>query len=359
MKSMRHALLNAWWIEALCRLRLHARTLAIGILVALALMIYLTGRFAPMVLDTAISHPVILSLLVAVESSVLAQLGRRRWDIAYCSNWLSTLPVSRRQLNGMIALHAIRYPVVVLTLLIFAALLIHAPMTLLAGLGIATVAGTVLGWFMPQQAGEDSALPLAALGRQPAGPPLTATLASLSGWSAAQARLWLRPRSISRVLLPVMLSLPMGTSGNLAIALMTLLMLMAYLCVLLFAMRKVVREGEAWLRATPVDLTRLAVAVLTRPLLQQLQWTLLATVLFVALGTPPVAAVRLAEWWLAIVLLTSGVYVGHIRHGQPVTSRLIVSFGTLVVLDRVKQHLAVPCALLISAWHLRKVQAHE
>jgi hypothetical protein len=357
MKFIRHPLLNAWWKEVRCRLDLHARIVAVGIVVALALLIYLSVRFAPSLLDGVNSHPVIVALLVAVESSVLAQLTRRRWEMAYSSNWLSTLPVSRPQRLGMIALHASVAPALVLTLLMFVALLVHAPVTLLAGLSLATVAGAVLGWFIPQSAGENSAAPVATIGRQRQAAMLTATLASLSGWSTAQARVWLRPRSISRLLLPVMLSLPMGTSGNLAIALMTLLMLLVYLCVLLLAMREVVRASEAWLRPTPIGLIRLAVALLTRPLLQQLQWTLLAMVLFVALGTTLLAAARLAEWWLAIVMLTSSIQLGHMRQGLPATSGLLLSFGALLMLDRLKQHLVLPCALLISAWQLRKVRA--
>lgn len=355
MTVLRLPLLNAWWMEARCRMGLHARTLAMVIPAALALLIYLPLRFAPLLRDAVTAHPVILDVLVAVESSVLAQLARRRWEVAYAGNWVSSLPVSGRQRQAAIALRATIYPASILMVLVVVALLVRAPIALLAALPIATVAGTLLGWCLPQAADEHSASTLATVGQWPQKPLLISpTLTALSGWSAAQARLWLRPRSMARVLAPVMLSLPMGTSGNLAVALMTVLMLMVYLCVSLIAMRKVMRDSDGWLRPTPVTVLRLARALWTRPLLQQLQWTLLASTLIVAMGAPAPFAVRLAQWWLAMVTLTSSIQLAQLRAGRPVVSRLIVSLGALLLLDRLKQHLLLPCALLISAWHLKK-----
>ena len=56
-----------------------------------------------------------------------------------------------------------------------------------------------------------------------------------------------------------------------------------YLCALWLALIRVGREAAAWLRPTPLSRQRLAIAIAWRPLLQHLQWTLLATVLLLAL----------------------------------------------------------------------------
>jgi len=351
---MRHPLFRAWWIEARCRMRPRAGLVATAILAATALLLYLGLRFGSLLLDASSSHPVIANVLVAVESSALSQLERRRWEDAYSTNWLSTLPVSRRLRTGMIAARVCFYPLLILMLLSLVALLIRAPVTLFAGIAMATVAGIVLGWFIPQRTVDDSLTRDCASGSPPW--VLLPSLASLSSWSVTQARVWLRPRSIARVLLPAMLALPMGTSGNTAIAVLTLLMLTVYLCVLLIAMFQVAREGEAWLRPTPITLYRLVIAVAARPLLQQVQWTLVAAVLFVALGATPVGAARLAEWWLALVTVTSGILLAPTRRGNSAPLRLIFSFCTLILANRLKHHLILPCALLISAWHLKEAQ---
>jgi hypothetical protein len=109
------------------------------------------------------------------------------------------------------------------------------------------------------------------------------SLAALSHWVAAQTQQWLKPRAVSRLLLPGMLALPIGISGNDAIAVLTLWMLAFYLCALWLALIRVTREAAAWLRPTPLSWRRLAFVISWRPLLQQLQWTVLATVLLLAL----------------------------------------------------------------------------
>jgi len=176
----------------------------------------------------------------------------------------------------------------------------------------------------------------------------------LSRWTETQTRVWLQPRSLARLLFPAMLLLPMGTSANLAIAILSLWVLALYLLVLLRAMVHVARAGASWLQPTPLTFYRFAWSVARRPLCKQLQWTLLATVLLMALGCQPIVAARVAEWWLALVTVTSGVALGRAYHSKAMRLRLLVSVCAMAVLERFRQHLALPCALLISAWHIRE-----
>jgi hypothetical protein len=365
---MRSALLAALRLEATNQLRawyLPGRRIRVWLALAMiaaavATVIALARQFAPVLLRVVAPHLLAVNVLVALQASVLAHWGRRKWTAIYSGNWLSTLPVSRRQTARVIALRAFLASAPLLALPPAVVLLVGlcAPgssaitSALLTGIGIATAVGALLGWYLPAREVRHSppALPYAAAPGASAVPRLVA----LSRWTETQTRMWLQPRSLARLLLPAMLLLPMGTSANLAIALLSLWVLTVYLLVLLRAMVQVAREGAAWLRPTSLTFYRFAWSVARRPLFKQLQWTLLATALLVALGCRPLVAARVAEWWLALVSVTSGVALGRAYQSKPVRLRLLVSVCAMGVLERFRQHLALPCALVISAWHIRE-----
>lgn len=327
---------------------------------ALGALIVLVGRFAPALLRAAGPHLLTVNILVALQASVLIHLARRKWTRIYTSNWLSTLPASRRQSVRMIALRSLLSCAPMLALAPVVVLLARlcvpgsgaVTSVLLTGVGIATGVGGLLGWCVPARETQHSpAVPPAALGP---GAPSVPRLAALSRWTETLTRVWLQPRSLARLLFPAMLLLPMGTSANLAIAILSLWVLALYLLVLLRAMVHVARAGASWLQPTPLTFYRFAWSVARRPLFKQLQWTLLATVLLMALGCQPIVAARVAEWWLALVTVTSGVALGRAYHSKSMRLRLLVSVCAMAVLERFRQHLALPCALLISAWHIRE-----
>jgi hypothetical protein len=327
---------------------------------ALAAVIALASHFSSALLRAVAPHLLTVNILVALQASVLIHLARRKWTRIYTSNWLSTLPASRRQSVRMIALRSLfscapmlaLAPVVVLLAWLCVPGSGAVASVLLTGIGIATGVGALLGWYVPARDTQHSPAVLpSTLGP---GAPSVPRLAALSRWTETQTRVWLQPRSLARLLLPAMLLLPMGVSGNVAIALLSLWALALYLIVLLRAMVHVAREGARWLRPTSVTFYRFAWSVACRPLFKQLQWTLLATVLLVALGCQPLVAARVAEGWLALVTVTSGVALGRAYQSKAMRVRLLVSVCAMAVLERFRQHLALPCALLISAWHIRE-----
>jgi hypothetical protein len=364
---MRSALLAALRLETTNQLRawsVPGRRLRMWLAVAMTAavvgaVIALARQFAPLLLRVAAPHLLTVNILVALQASVLAHWGRRKWTAIYASNWLSTLPVSRRQCARMIALRALLASAPLLALPPAAVLLARlcAPgsgaitSALLTGIGIATAVGALLGWYLPARDMRHSLpMPYAAAPGAGAVPRLVA----LSRWTETQTRVWLQPRSLARLLLPAMLLLPMGTSANVAIALLSMWVLALYLLVLLRAMVQVAREGAAWLRPTSLTFYHFAWAVARRPLFKQLQWTLLATVLLVALGCRLLVAARVAEWWLALVSVTSGIALSRAYQSGTMRLRLLVSVCAMAVLERFRQHLALPCALVISAWHIRE-----
>lgn len=289
-----------------------------------------------------VSHLLTVSVLLALQASLLARAGRRKWTDHYSTGWLGTIPASRRAVGGMIALRAFLPPLLVFAL---AALMVwvaervtqsgdFARTFWLAGT-VATLGGGLLGWMLPRPPGEMGRD--LAMGSLPAARPGMPQLAILSRWPIRQAREWLQPRSLARLLLPAILLLPMDLSANLAAAVVTLWAIALYLAALLRATIRVARDGATWLAPTPIRAYRFAWAAMRHPLLKQLQWVILAAMLLVALGCEPLIAARVAEWWLSMAGLVSCIAVTRGRR----SNRRVKIVASISV-------------LLISAWCLRK-----
>ena len=74
---------------------------------ALGAVIALASHFSSALLCAVAPHLLTVNILVALQASVLIHLARRKWTRIYASNWLSTLPASRRQSVRMIALRSL------------------------------------------------------------------------------------------------------------------------------------------------------------------------------------------------------------------------------------------------------------
>jgi hypothetical protein len=364
----RHPLMHALWLETSNRLlffggtarrRLPWLMLCLG-LVGVATAVTVSPRFLSGLMQEASVHIVPVSILIALPISLLVHRSRREWTDFYRSSWLSALPLRRSEIARMIALRSCLVPGIIVLVLSVAGGIAgkessgsaRAGLVALAGIAIAGLVGGLLGWFMPFQEtrasrSSTSQTSLRAFATD-------AGLAGLSHWVTAQARAWLQPRFLARILLPAMLALPMDVSANVAIGLLTVWTTAVYLCVLLTALVTVARKGAAWLRPTPVSLSRFAWAVARTPALRQLQWTVIAAVFLTALGCSPLWALRAAEWWLALVTVTSSITIAQAHRSAPWRLRLLLSVSALALLERVREHAALPGALLVSAWHLRK-----
>ena len=363
----RHPLARAWGLEAINQLRRwwtggkSPRSCLIAVVGggAIGVAVLLAAHWWPLVLDVAAPHLITICMVVALQAAVLVHRGRHKWTAIYSNNWLSTMPVPCRAFTRMIALRSFLWPLVFLSLLALISLLAdvtwhgHLPLTLLLGCGVATMVGSLLGWWLPQQRVPESSRspPIYAV---TSGGSSLATLAGLSRWPGAQAKVCLQPRSLTRLLLPAMLTLHMDVSANVAVAVLAVWALTIYLFVLLRAIVQVAREGARWLGPTPLTLVRFAWAVGRRPALIQLQWTVIVTGLLVALGCKPIVVMRVAQWWLAVVSVTSSIVLTHSFQSRPMRLKLLASVCALAVIERFKQHLALPCALGISAWQFRK-----
>ena len=192
----RHALLMAWRLESKSLLRSR------GLLWAAALALVFMVSVYPM--SIASSHPISIDLAVALQAALLTRLGRRHFTEVYSTNWLSNLPLSRRQVSEVIVLRTLVGPTIAWTVLSSALLWMQLVLpadarhvtTSLMGVSMAALCGSLLGWFVPRRGilpGPESAH--AAIRLRAHDVP---NLAALSHWVVAQTQQWLRPRAVSR-----------------------------------------------------------------------------------------------------------------------------------------------------------------
>jgi hypothetical protein len=334
----RRVLLHAWWLESFNRLTRHGLSwqLATALLGAFGLSAWLATDWGISILALAERHLFSAGILLALQTALLTDRGRRRWTEFYSQGWLSALPVDQRTRNTIIVLRGC-FPA--------AAALIGITIVLLAagaleriGAGIVlsvevscavgTIAGVLIGWWLPRR---DAPIPRptsSLLHRRSESKP---GLSAISHWPLLQTKVWLQPRSIARLMV-VALGLPMDVSANVAVALLWILIVGLYLVVLLRATIKVARQGAKWLQPTPLSFARFAWAVIRYPLLKQLLWTAATACMAIAAGIDPLKALSLAELWLAIFAALSSIALAH-ASGSPGNADEVRSLSLLSSLD--------------------------
>jgi hypothetical protein len=213
---------------------------------------------------------------------------------------------------------------------------------------VGTCIGVLIGWFLPQREPQIQ-LPASSLLHPTTG--CKPALSAMSGWTLLQTKVWLRPRSVARLMI-LAVGLPADVSGNVAVALLWILIAGLYLFVLLRATLEVASQGAKWLRPTPLSFARFAWAVIRYPLLKQLLWTTLTVGMVIAIGCDPLKALSLAELWLAIFAAVSSIALAHAYESRGMHLKMLLSVCLLAVIVTARHHVALPCALLFSGWQL-------
>jgi hypothetical protein len=356
----RRVLLRAWRLEAVNRLRGKGSSwqLATALLGAAGVLAWLVTYWGPSIVSLAGRHLFSTGIVLALQSALLTNHGRKKWTEYYSQSWLATLPLDRQDCKTLVALRAcwppiavlIGFTVVLLAAVLFARVTGGTVFPVATSCAVGTCSGILIGWWLPQR---DPAIPLPASSLVHGRPGAMPALAAMSGWPLLQTRVWLRPRSIARLML-VALGLPMDVSGNVAVAILWTFIVGLYLVVLLRATIEVAGQGASWLRPTPLSFARFAWAVLRYPILKQLLWTTLTAGMLAALGMKPFEALSLAELWLAIFTAVSSIALAHAYGSTGMRLKILVSICCLAAIETVKHHIALPCALVFSGWQLNR-----
>jgi hypothetical protein len=160
-------------------------------------------------------------------------------------------------------------------------------------------------------------------------PPSIPSLSGLSHWPIAKALVWHRPEHARFLFIAAALSIPVGASALLGLAILTVWSLGSYLLALARSVPDVAQEAATWLRPTTLPFASFAWAVTRRALLHQIVGVGLLGTVSIVLGAQPASVVHLASMWLLLTIMTSMIglrqsYLGSSAKGSILLSILVI-----------------------------------
>jgi hypothetical protein len=132
------------------------------------------------------------------------------------------------------------------------------------------------------------------------------SLSPLANWPAAQGRIFSQPKKTAPLLLLVMMALPMGSPGQVALAVAGVSMALFSVLTLSLAVVRVVFDAARWLAPTTVGKWRFTVALIWRAVLIQ---TLTLTVVIVLAALANVSRTRAIAVPLAALYMSASLAV--------------------------------------------------
>jgi hypothetical protein len=250
--------------------RRHPRHLLLVVLVCFALLWILSRPKLAAFLDEAAvdSWIVVVAMAAHTAISIVRRKARMRTDRA--QSWLAPLPNRLSERTRLLALPAIELVVLVLLLTIAclsSPLSIQTATTLvlaaLAGIGL----GALAGLFTARASARKPEAWRHAIVREPRVKWATdARLHPLSFWAIAQGRAQFNPSVISRTVAPVLLAIPLGTDGQVVIAIVAGWAVALYVISLVIATVRAAFAAARWLAPTPIRRSRLLWHITSRAL---------------------------------------------------------------------------------------------
>lgn len=299
---------------------------AAGGLLAASVSVALVGaRPAAVVAYPIAAHPVIVFAVVAVLFAVFAS-RRRRLATQGAPSWLAALPIrdpplERAALDALALLAALAWALGAVTAaarvpgrVVEASLVVSA-----AG----AVAGFWLGWFVPRARRAAGRSASRSSGRRArAGWATHAALTPLGYWALGEARWRSRPGIMARWLAPVLLAIPMGSTGIVVIGAVAACLTGLNLVWDLLAIVRVAFAASWWLAPTGVGSVRFAAAGAHLALLRQAAICVLAlAAVYVFWGARPLGiGAIVAGGWLVL-----NVVVGALAGAYALGSRSIAA----------------------------------
>jgi hypothetical protein len=268
---------------------------------------------------------------VIVTSGFALSTARRRQHAAIAAattSWLASLP------TGI----PVRMQVVVGTAAWLAALVGFATLVWLTGaigrsdltrLALAATAGTAVGllagWRLPRTGIGAPGFHYAVVRRVRARWASAPSLSPLANWPAAQGRIFSRPKKTAPILLLAMMAIPMGSPGQVALAVAGVCMALFSVLTLSVAAVRVAFHAARWLAPTTVGKWRFTAALIWRAVLIQ-ALTLAVLILLtstVDLSRALAVAVPLAALYLcaSLAVVTVAAYCACRRAGLDTCGR--------------------------------------
>jgi hypothetical protein len=360
VRMSRHPLYRVWWLQRASALKRRPWLLVPGVMLCAVVAALIVSHGAAL-LQSWQAWVLPAAGIVTLQTAVTVQFMKQRAVVADASDWLSTLPLFRAQRRRAVAANALLPGAMALLFLLSALMLLQATAAVdravlmyLCGAAVgSTVIGSSVGWWVPFRRKDPApAVRTIFVSTSSKTEKPVPSLSALSQWPHLQLREWCPPSALARVLMPLMLALPMGISGNLAVALLSVWGIVMYLGVLCAATLRAAGQSRGWLRSVSITPRRYVLALGTRMWLRQLQWTVLVTVLLVAMGVSIERATHAAELWLSALALASAATFGSAAQGAIRYLHCLATLAAVAAANGVNRHLILPSSIAISAWQI-------
>jgi hypothetical protein len=314
------------------------------------------------VVGTLSEYWVATFVVSAMYAAVSVSRRRRSSQLQFTGSWLAAAPVGHR---SQAVSHAVRslFPLLlqsagVMLLIAVLARLSAAPSSIArrieACVGAGAICGALVGAWLLRFREHEHAVGSRYVVRARTGAQLRQSDAALAGWPLAQLMAWSRPENSRVLLLAALFAVQGGSSALHGLAVVASWLAASYLGGLLSASVRATREAAAWLRSTPMPFFRFAWSISRRSLLHQFAGAGVAVVLFAAVGSSWAMALYLAGLWMAMVVLVSAVALAECYGGRAPAASIALSLAALAALESRARGWSIPCALLMTAWHLRR-----
>ena len=220
-----------------------------------------------------------IALLVGIVAAVAVAHQRSVHMARAAHSWLAALPTSPRARRAELLTLQLA-PVITALVLVSGFCLIAGATLAIAGLPtgpdivawrsvlLGTVLGAAVGLAVPLPKLEvldpsSRYVPHRAMhGRRP-----VPSIAALKIWPIRRMFAMLRPKTLSRAMLPVLLAVPLGTTGAAAMVWIAQLGAVTALVLLAMSVVDVTQKARQWLKPLPLSLGRLGLTVALRALL--------------------------------------------------------------------------------------------
>ena len=305
-------------------------------------------------------HPFSIGLASALFE-VLA-MPRRRADLAseFERGWLASTPLPRRAWRQLAAIRlSARFIALWFSIALLILILCELAGTPHVGmLWVALTSGALVGgavgsvWPAARSADrrEDSRYVAKARSRG-----LRPSLAGLSHWPIARALAWHRPENSRWLFVAAALSVPMGSSALLGLAILVVWSLGSYLWLLVRSLRRVARDAALWLRPTGISFPQFAWALARRALMHQCIGTAIFITVLVVMGATFNDAVYAGATWLSIVCMLAAIDSRHGFLARPSAVRAAASVAAVLGFEFVTRGLGIGLSAAIAIAHCREV----
>jgi hypothetical protein len=366
----RHPVLLAEWLAARTALRramTHRHRWQIAAITVLfaATAFALAGPLAAHaagVVNVLYEYWVALFVASAMYAAVTVARRRRVSRREFAASWLVAAPIGQFSES---ASHATRslVPLVLQSTVVLAVIAILGRLSSAAGpvttkieacIGAGVISGAAIGcWGLgAREAGHAAGSRYVVRARTRTQP--RPSDAALSTWPLAQLMAWGRPENARVLLMAALFAVQGGSSALHGLAVVASWFAASYLGGLLSASVRAMNEAAAWLRSTPLPFFRFAWSIARRALIHQFIGAAVAAGLLVAVGSTWTMALYLAALWLAIVAVASAAALAECYRGTSSAAAIALSLAALAAIESRARGWSIPCAALMTAWHLRR-----